>query len=113
MDDDDFWADEETEEQVGLGDGLADRAVWGNNESTKDSVQEDEDEDDDGGNEDEEEEEEEDEGDEENNGGYWDVTFHAPQATEMDSDASPSAVEQPATSVDPTPHPEPAPPAAA
>eukprot|EP00873_Tetraselmis_striata_P042152 jgi/Tetstr1/462416/TSEL_007422.t1 len=37
----------------------------------------------------------------------------APQATEMDSDASPPAVEQPATSVDPAPHPEPAPPAAA
>eukprot|EP00873_Tetraselmis_striata_P004777 jgi/Tetstr1/425041/TSEL_015506.t1 len=76
MDDNVFWADEETEEQVGLGDGLADRAVWGNNESTKDIVQEDEDEDEDGGNEDEEDEEDENEGVEENNGGYWDVTFH-------------------------------------
>eukprot|EP00873_Tetraselmis_striata_P035059 jgi/Tetstr1/455323/TSEL_042158.t1 len=37
----------------------------------------------------------------------------APQATEMDSDNSPPGVAQPATSVDPAPHPEPAAPAAA
>eukprot|EP00873_Tetraselmis_striata_P045795 jgi/Tetstr1/466059/TSEL_010646.t1 len=68
-----FWADEENEEQVGPGGGLADRAVRGNNESTEDSDQQDEDED--GGNEDE-GDEDEGEGGEENNGGYWDVTFH-------------------------------------
>eukprot|EP00873_Tetraselmis_striata_P010130 jgi/Tetstr1/430394/TSEL_020204.t1 len=51
MDDDDFWADKENEEQVGPGGGLADRAMRGN-ESTEDSDQEDEDEDEDGGNED-------------------------------------------------------------
>eukprot|EP00873_Tetraselmis_striata_P045456 jgi/Tetstr1/465720/TSEL_010345.t1 len=72
---DHFWADEENEEQVGHGGGLADRAVRGNNESTEDSDHEDEDEDEDGGNEDE-KDEGEGEGDEENNGGYWDVTFH-------------------------------------
>eukprot|EP00873_Tetraselmis_striata_P009049 jgi/Tetstr1/429313/TSEL_019231.t1 len=76
MDDDEFWADEENEEQVGPGGGLADRAVRGNNVSPKDSCQEDEDEDEDGGNEDEGDEEDEGEGDEGNNGGYWDVTFH-------------------------------------
>eukprot|EP00873_Tetraselmis_striata_P015943 jgi/Tetstr1/436207/TSEL_025052.t1 len=71
MDDDDFWADEENEEQVGPGVGLADRAVRGNNESTEDSDEEDEDEDEDenGGNEDEVDEKDEGEGDEEN-GGY-------------------------------------------
>eukprot|EP00873_Tetraselmis_striata_P035299 jgi/Tetstr1/455563/TSEL_042382.t1 len=37
----------------------------------------------------------------------------APQATEMESDNSPPAIAQPATSVDPAPHPKPAPPAAA
>eukprot|EP00873_Tetraselmis_striata_P003029 jgi/Tetstr1/423293/TSEL_013992.t1 len=72
MDDDNFWADEENEEQVeqvGPGGGLVDRAVRGNNESTKDIDEEDEDEDEDGGNEDEGDEEDEGEGDEEN-GGY-------------------------------------------
>eukprot|EP00873_Tetraselmis_striata_P002576 jgi/Tetstr1/422840/TSEL_013631.t1 len=65
MDDDDFSADEENQEQVGPGGGLADRAVRGNNESTEDSDQEDEDEDEDGGNEDEKDEVEgEGEGDE-------------------------------------------------
>eukprot|EP00873_Tetraselmis_striata_P000047 jgi/Tetstr1/420311/TSEL_011432.t1 len=76
MDDNDFWADEENEEQVGDGGGLADRAVRGNNESTEDNDKEDEDEDEDGGNKDEGGEKDEGEGDEANNGGYWDVTFH-------------------------------------
>eukprot|EP00873_Tetraselmis_striata_P007628 jgi/Tetstr1/427892/TSEL_017968.t1 len=68
MDDDDFWADEENEEQVGHGGGLADHAVGGNNESTEDIDGEhvDEDEDEDGGDEDEGgDEEDEGEGDEE------------------------------------------------
>eukprot|EP00873_Tetraselmis_striata_P001349 jgi/Tetstr1/421613/TSEL_012554.t1 len=66
MDDDDFWADKENEEQVGPGGGLADRAVRGKYESTEDSdgEDEDEDEDEDGGNEDEGDEENEGEGDE-------------------------------------------------
>eukprot|EP00873_Tetraselmis_striata_P007153 jgi/Tetstr1/427417/TSEL_017581.t1 len=71
MDDDDFWADEENEEQVGPGGGLANRAVRGNNESTEDNNQENEDEDEDGGNEDE-KDEDEGEGEEENKGRYWD-----------------------------------------
>eukprot|EP00873_Tetraselmis_striata_P036862 jgi/Tetstr1/457126/TSEL_043776.t1 len=53
MDDADFCADEENEEQVGPGGGSADRAVRGNNESTEDSDEEDEDENEDGSDEDE------------------------------------------------------------
>eukprot|EP00873_Tetraselmis_striata_P039224 jgi/Tetstr1/459488/TSEL_004855.t1 len=53
LNDGDFWADEENEDQVGPGVGSADRAVRGNNESTEDSDEhEDEDEDEDGGDED-------------------------------------------------------------
>eukprot|EP00873_Tetraselmis_striata_P010164 jgi/Tetstr1/430428/TSEL_020238.t1 len=69
LDDDGFWADEENEDQVGPGGGLANRVVRGNNESTEDRDQKAEDEDTDGGNEDEGDEDEV-EGDEENDGGY-------------------------------------------